>query len=176
MSIITKTGDNGSTNLWTGERVKKNSPRVEAYGTVDELSSNLSEAKHVVKSEQVKKIIKEILDDLFNVGGDLASMGNFIYPITDEDVARITNYVYEFEKEVELSGFVIPGNTPQSAKLDVCRTIARRAERRILTLDQDENVPTPTKKYVNRLSDLIYIMARFEEKNEGKLEFKKWRN
>lgn len=174
MSISTKMGDNGSTGLWSGERVKKNSPRVEAYGTIDELSSNLSEAKHVVKSEQVKRIIIEILDDLFKVGGDLASMGNFIYPIMDEDVERITNYIYAFEKDVELTGFVIPGNTFQSAKLDVCRTICRRAERRILTLAEDEHVPTPARKYINRLSDLIYIMARFEEKNEGKLIFKKW--
>lgn len=174
MSIITKTGDNGNTNLWSGERVKKNSPRVEAYGTVDELSSHLSEAQHVVKSDHVKKIIKEILDDLFNVGGDLASIGNFMYPIRDEDIERISNYVHEFEKGVELTGFVVPGNTPQSAKLDVCRTVARRAERRILTLADEENVPIPTRKYINRLSDLLYIMARFEEKNEGQLEFKKW--
>lgn len=174
MSISTKTGDNGSTGLWSGERVKKNCPRVEAYGTVDELNSNLAEAKHLVKSERVKQIIKEIQEDLFQVAGALASLGNFVYPVTDADVERITHYVHEFETEVELTGFVIPGNTLQSAKLDVCRTVARRAERRILTLAQEENVPAPVKKYVNRLSDLIFMLARFEEKNEGKLEFKKW--
>ncbi|HLP59045.1 MAG TPA: cob(I)yrinic acid a,c-diamide adenosyltransferase [Candidatus Deferrimicrobium sp.] len=174
MSISTKTGDNGSTGLWTGERVKKNCPRVEAYGTVDELNSHLAEAKHLVKTERVQKIIREIQEDLFQVGGALASVGNFTYPVTDADVERITHYIYEFEKEVELSGFVIPGNTLQSAKLDVCRTVARRAERRILTLAQEENVPGPVYKYINRLSDLIFMLARFEEKNEGKLEFKKW--
>ena len=108
------------------------------------------------------------------MAGALASLGNFVYPVTDADVERITHYVHEFEKEVELTGFVIPGNTLQSAKLDVCRTVARRTERRILTLAQEENVPAPVKKYVNRLSDLIFMLARFEEKNEGKLEFKKW--
>ena len=87
---------------------------------------------------------------------------------------RITNYVHDLEKEVKLTGFVIPGSTLQSAKLDVCRTIARRAERRILSLEETENVPEPVKKYVNRLSDLIYMMARFEEKIQNKLEFKKW--
>ncbi|MCU0287621.1 MAG: cob(I)yrinic acid a,c-diamide adenosyltransferase [Acidobacteria bacterium] len=174
MSISTKTGDNGTTSLWSGERVKKNCPRVEAYGTVDELNSNLAEAKHIVKTERVKVITREIQEDLFQVAGALASVSNFVYPITDAGVERITRYVHEFEAEVKLTGFVIPGNTLSSAKLDVCRTVARRAERRILTLAQEEDVPVPIIKYINRLSDLIYMMARFEEKNEGKLEFKKW--
>jgi cob(I)alamin adenosyltransferase len=175
MSISTKTGDKGKTSLWTGERIEKNHARVEAYGTIDELNSHLAEAKHLVKSGKVKQIIIEIQNDLFRAAGALASTGEFAYPVYDEDVDRITGYVYEFEKEVELTGFVIPGSTLQSAKLDVCRTIARRAERRILTLDETEKVPDPVKKYVNRLSDLIYMMARFEEKKENKLEFKKWK-
>ncbi len=174
MSISMKTGDNGTTGLWTGERIKKNSPRVEAYGTVDELNANLAEAKHLVKSERVKKIIKEIQEDLFRVVGTLASVGDFSYPVTDADVERISQYVHKFEKEVELTGFVIPGNTPQSAKLDVCCTVARRAERRILSLAEEENTSDTIKKYMNRLSDLVFILARFEEKNEDKLEFKKW--
>jgi len=174
MSISTKTGDSGSTGLWTGERVKKNSPRVEAYGTVDELNAHLAEAKHLVKSDRVKLIIKEIQEDLFRVVGALASVGVFPYPVTGADVERVTLYVHEFEKEVELTGFVIPGSTPQSAKLDVCCTVARRAERRILSLAEEENIPGAVKKYMNRLSDLVFMLARFEEKNEDKLEFKKW--
>jgi ATP:cob(I)alamin adenosyltransferase len=174
MSISTKTGDKGKTSLWTGERIEKNHARVEAYGTIDELNSQLAEAKHLVKSEKVKQKIVEIQDDLFRAAGALASIGEFAYPVHEEDVERITNYVHEFEKEVELTGFVIPGSTLQSAKLDVCRTIARRAERRILTLAETEIVPEPVKKYINRLSDLIYMLARFEEKLENKLEFKKW--
>lgn len=176
MSISTKTGDKGTTGLWTGERVKKNSMRVEAYGTVDELSSFLAEAKHLVKSEEVRKIIAEIQDDLFRVAGSLASIGDYVHPVTSADVDRITRYVNEFEKRVELTGFVIPGGTLQSAKLDICRTVARRTERRILALDEEksETVPEPVKKYMNRLSDLLYILARFEEKKEDKLEFKEW--
>lgn len=178
MSISTKTGDKGKTSLWSGERVAKNSARVEAYGTVDELNSHLAEAKHIVKSQRVKDVILEIQDDLFRAAGALASSGRFAYPMHEEDVERITQYVLNFEEEVELTGFVIPGSTPQSAKLDVCRTIARRAERRILTLVEPgtntEQVPEPVKRYINRLSDLIYMMARFEEKLEDKLVFKKW--
>lgn len=174
MSISTKTGDSGKTSLWSGERIKKDSLRVEAYGTVDELNSHLGEARHLVKSKKIKQMILEIQNDLFRVAGVLASMGEFSYPIHNEDVERITENVHQFEKEVELSGFVIPGSTLQSAKLDVCRTIARRAERRILSLAETESVPEQVIKYTNRLSDLIYMMARFEEKRENKLEFKKW--
>lgn len=173
MSISTTTGDKGTTGLWSGERVFKNSHRVEAYGTVDELNSYMGEAKHLTKTEKVNRLIREIQDDLFRVAGALASIGQFAHPIQVEDVERITVYVHRLEEEVPLTGFVIPGGTPASAKLDVCRTVARRAERRILTLDESEEVPEPLKKYVNRLSDLIYMMARFEEHSEGKLEFKK---
>lgn len=174
MSISTKTGDKGKTSLWSGERINKNSSRVEAYGTVDELNSNLAEAKHLVKSEKIKQMIVEIQNDLFQVAGALASTEEFTYPVHVQDVERITNYVHDFEKEVELTGFVIPGSTLQSAKLDTCRTIARRAERRILSLAETENVPESLRKYMNRLSDLIYMMARFEEKIQNKLEFKNW--
>lgn len=174
MSISTKTGDKGKTSLWSGERIDKNSSRVEAYGTIDELNSHLAEAKHLVKSKKIKQMIVEIQNDLFQAAGALASTEEFAYPVHTKDVERITNYVHDFEKEVELTGFVIPGSTLQSAKLDVCRTIARRAERRILSLAETENVPEPVRKYVNRLSDLIYMMARFEEKLQNKLEFKKW--
>ncbi len=174
MSISTKTGDKGKTSLWTGERVKKNDLRVEAYGTVDELNSALAEAKHLVKSTHIKQIIIAIQNDLFRVAGSLASIGEYKYPVLEEDVERLTQYVHHFEQEVPLTGFVIPGSTVQSAKLDTCRTIARRAERRMLTLDDNEPIPEPVKKYINRLSDLIYMLARFEEKQENKLEFKAW--
>jgi len=174
MSISTKTGDKGETGLWTGERIQKHHMRVEAYGTVDELNSFLAEAKHLVKSEKNREMILEIQDDLFRVAGALASRGEYAYPVHANDVERITRYVHRFEKEIPLTGFVIPGSTLSSAKLDVCRTIARRAERRILTLVQTEPVPEPVRHYVNRLSDLLYMMARSEEQLENKLVFKKW--
>jgi cob(I)alamin adenosyltransferase len=174
MSISTKTGDKGKTSLWSGERVKKNHMRVEAYGTIDELNSTISEAKHLVKSEKVKNIIIEIQNDLFRVGGALATVGDYKYPLVESDINQLTDYVLEFEQEVSFKGFVIPGSTIQSAKLDTCRTIARRAERRILSLEEQEPVPELIKQYLNRLSDLIYILARFEEKQENKLTLKEW--
>ncbi|HBT51421.1 MAG TPA: cob(I)yrinic acid a,c-diamide adenosyltransferase [Petrotoga sp.] len=175
VSISTKTGDKGETSLWSGERVSKDDIRVEAYGTVDELNAFLSETNYYLKSHQVKKIINEVQNDLFKVAGELASKSKpYKYPIQEEDVLKITNYVYAFENRLNLKGFVIPGKTLQSAKLDICRTIARRAERRIIALDKKEPVPEPLKKYVNRLSDLLFILARFEEYIEDKIEFKKW--
>jgi len=160
MSISTKTGDSGETSLWSGERVKKNNIRVETYGTIDELNSFLGEAKHFIQSEKIKSIILEIQGDLFKVGGELASTKQFKYPILESDVERITRYVHELESEVTLKGFVIPGETLPAAKLDICRTIARRAERCIITLDDSEPVSIPLKQYINRLSDLLFIMAR----------------
>lgn len=175
MSISTGGGDKGKTSLWSGERVYKDSLRVEAYGTIDELSSFLGEAKHYVKSFEVKKIINEIQNDLFKVAGILASKNKeFIQPIETLDVDKITNYINLFENKIGLKGFVIPGNTIESAKLDICRTISRRAERRIITLSKEEKLPVELLKYINRLSDLLFIMARYEEYLINKIEYKKW--
>jgi len=174
MSISTKSGDKGTTGLWSGQRVKKFDLRVDAYGTVDELNSFLGEARHLVKSEESISVILEIQNDLFRVGGSLATIGEFRHPVLDEDVERLTAYVHKFEEAVPFKGFVVPGNTVQSAKLDVCRTVARRAERRTLELDDAEPVGDAVKKYLNRLSDLIYMLARWEEHLEGKLMLKVW--
>lgn len=175
MSISTKNGDKGQTSLWSGERVDKDSIRVEAYGTIDELNSNIGEAKHYVKSYEVKDILEEIQNDLFRVAGQLASKDKlFVKPIEENDSERLTEYVHFYEDKLKLKGFVIPGNTIQSAKLDISRTISRRAERRIITLSKSENISGSLLKYVNRLSDLLFIIARFEEYLEGKLEYKKW--
>ena len=175
MSIATRGGDRGKTSLRSGERIKKNSVRVEAYGTVDELNSHLGEAKHHVKLERVKKIIEEIQHDLFRVGGELATIGEFKKSIGETQVDHITQLVYELEKDFKFEGFVVPGMTVQSAKLDIARSVARRAERRVLTLAEEEEVGEGIKKYMNRLSDLIYLLARLEEKKEGRLKLEEWR-
>ena len=170
MSITTKTGDQGETGLWSGQRIPKDDLRVECYGTLDELNSFLGEAKHYVKSSEILKIIEQVQKDLFRVAGELATKDmKFIDPVTNTDAGLILGIITNFESKVELTGFVLPGSTIQSAKLDICRTIARRAERRIITLSKSENVPTTLLIYVNRLSDLLYIMARFEEKLVDKI-------
>lgn len=173
MSIITGKGDKGETSLWSGQRVSKDSLRVECYGTIDELNSFLGDAKHYLELDESKNIIEEIQDDLFKVAGQLACISKeFVKPINEKDVERITEYVHKYEKEVSLKGFVIPGSTKGSAKLDICRTIARRAERLIVKLDREEKLDSLILKYINRLSDLLFILARYEEFKSGKLKYK----
>lgn len=173
MSISTKGGDTGMTSLWSGQRIKKSDIRVESYGTVDELDSHLGEAKHFVKLTQIKDILEEIQCKLTVIMGELASLGKeFVDPLKEVDVDKLTDYVHHFESKVELTGFVCLGNTLASAKLDVCRTIARRAERRIIELNNHSEVNPHLIAFVNRLSDLLYIMAREEERNDGGIKYK----
>jgi len=175
MSISTKSGDKGKTGLWSGERVWKDDLRVEAYGTIDELNSFLGEAKHYVTEKTIYEQIESIQNDLFRVAGQLASKDiQYVIPIEEKDAERLTEMVYHYELMVELTGFVIPGSTIVSAKLDICRTIARRAERIIITLKKNEDIPELIIHYVNRLSDLLFIMARYEEKKLDKIQPKKW--
>ena len=170
MSITTKTGDTGETGLWSGQRIPKDDLRVECYGTLDELNSFMGEAKHYVKSDEVLKIIEQVQKDLFKVAGELATKDiAFIDPVSDKEIDEMTAQIHSFESRVELTGFVLPGSIIQSAKLDICRTIARKAERRIIALSRVEKIPATLIKYVNRLSDLLYMMARFEEKLENKI-------
>jgi ATP:cob(I)alamin adenosyltransferase len=175
MSISTKTGDKGQTSLWSGERVDKDDLRVEAYGTIDELNSHLAEAKHYVVSKKIFNIIEEIQNDLFKVAGELASKEKlYVKPIENKDAEKLTEYVHYFENILNLKGFVLPGSTISSAKIDVCRTISRRAERRAISLSKRDSVNSFLMQYINRLSDLLFVMARFEEHLQGKLQYKKW--
>jgi ATP:cob(I)alamin adenosyltransferase len=172
MSIVTRTGDEGMTGLWSGERVRKEDPRVEAYGTVDELDSVIGEAKHWLKRVDCRRMADELQRDLYRVAGQLATRtGSFSKPMTDADEARLSGYVAAFEEEIPLNGFVVPGSTLQSAKLDVARTVCRRAERRVVELSRDADVPGPLVRYMNRLSDLLFMMARAEEASDGGVRY-----
>lgn len=172
MSIVTKTGDGGLTSLWSGERVRKDDPRVEAYGTVDELSSQLGLARHSVRLPATMEAIESIQRDLVRVGGELASRGKpFGAPIGAADVDILTEATKAIEDRIVLTGFVIPGMTAGSAALDVARAVARRAERRVLSLAREVEVSTELRVWLNRLSDWLFMLARSEEAAEGKLTF-----
>ena len=174
MSIVTKTGDRGQTSLWSGERVDKDDLRVEAYGTIDELNAHLGVARHLVLSETLAHL-DGIQNLLFNVAGALASRDKtFVHPVREEDLAAMERIIGEFEMRLQLKGFVIPGMTPASAQLDVARTVARRAERRIIALAHREEVPFLARQYVNRLADFLFILARNEEFQAGVLTYKTW--
>ncbi len=170
--IATKTGDGGLTSLWSGERVRKDDLRVEAYGTLDELSSFLGEAKHHATLPAVRDALEVIQKALFRACAELASRASpFPDPIRDADEEAMTVAIEALEERLGLSGFVIPGSTPASAKLDVCRTVCRRAERRIATLAREDEVAKPLRRWVNRLSDYLFVLAREEERSEGKLTY-----
>lgn len=172
MSIMTKTGDDGSTGLWSGERVAKDDIRVEAYGTVDELSSALGMARHLCLQDEVLYAIEDIQKTLFRVAGELASVGlPFDRPILPADEARIAARTAVIESRIPLRGFVLPGMTQGSAALDIARTIARKAERRVVTLARTSPVSDDLRRYLNRLSDCIFMLARAEEDAAGKLTY-----
>jgi cob(I)alamin adenosyltransferase len=172
MSIMTKTGDDGTTGLLSDERVSKDDPRVEAYGTVDELASFLGAARHVCSLNEVRSAIEEVQRVLFRVAGELASPGiPFDDPIRDEDEARVAEKTAAIEERIPLKGFVLPGMTQGSAALDVARTVARRAERRIVALARDSEVAIPLRNYMNRLSDYLFMLARDEEAAAGSIQY-----
>ncbi|MBN1981083.1 MAG: cob(I)yrinic acid a,c-diamide adenosyltransferase [Chitinivibrionales bacterium] len=174
MSISTKTGDSGQTSLRTGQRVWKDSVRVEAYGTIDELSCHIGESRHCVKNPHADQLLHEIQKTLYRAAAELATAeGIFDRAISAEEVETLTDTVHLYEEKIKLTGFIIPGTTVQSAKLDVCRTICRRAERRIITLSHTETVSPVLLQYINRLSDCLFILARYEEFTEGTLEYAK---
>lgn len=162
VSITTKTGDSGETSLANGERVPKDNLRVQSYGTVDELNSFLGLAKHYLP-ENEKDIVEQIQKDLFRLAAELAKGEEFVRLLSEKEIEEITEIVHSYEKMVDLNSFAIPGGTIASAHLDICRTIARRSERTVVSLSKEEKIRSEVIKYLNRISDLLYIMARFLE-------------
>ncbi len=174
MKIYTKTGDKGETSLYDGTRVRKDSVRVESYGTVDELNSNLGFASHFIQDEDIRQKLFQVQKKLFFVAGELATKeeGKFKNGVTDEDIAALERWIDEYLTKIEkVDSFIIPGSSHGSASLHVARTVCRRAERRILALSREDEVRPQVIKFVNRLSDTIYAFARFLEKDITKVDF-----
>src|SRR5690242_10019914 len=157
--VTTRTGDSGQTSLVGGTRVSKSSPRVEAYGDVDELNSLLGLAHSRRSDEQVNEALSVIQNDLFTLGADLASPAEIQVPrIDDSFVNSLERFSEAFLKELEpLKEFILPGGTETGAILHVARTVARRAERRVVALAEVEEINAATITYLNRLSDLLFI-------------------
>ncbi|MDO5095127.1 MAG: cob(I)yrinic acid a,c-diamide adenosyltransferase [Peptostreptococcaceae bacterium] len=174
MKIYTKTGDKGETSLYDGTRVRKDSVRVESYGTVDELNSHLGFASHFVEDDDVKAKLFKVQKKLFFVAGELATKepGRFKNCVTDEDIETLEKWIDEYLTKIEkVDSFIIPGSSKGSAALHVARTVCRRAERRILALAREDDVRPTVIKFVNRLSDTIYAFARFLETDITKVDF-----
>lgn len=164
--IYTRTGDKGKTSLVGGARVKKTHVRLEAYGTVDELNSQLGLLYTYLTEEGDKKLILWVQHKLFSIGSYLATdQSNTALriesQIADEDIHRLENAIDEADVSLPpLKAFVIPGGSRGSAVCQVCRTVCRRAERRILTMAEEHEVTENVSAFVNRLSDYLFVLAR----------------
>ena len=180
MRVYTRTGDDGETGLFGGPRVSKDDPRLEAYGTVDELNSTIGVASASMKHEDLIAWLQIVQSDLFDIGGELATpdlterieKGQVVGPrVTDEDVAKLESWIDAMDTELEpLTRFILPGGTLASAQLHVVRTVCRRAERRVLSLARNADVAPTVVRYLNRLSDCLFTMARVANARAGVAE------
>ena len=163
--VYTRTGDAGQTSPVSGTRVDKDDVRVEAYGTIDELNSNLGVLLHSTKLDnpEVIAIVRKAQNKLFNIGGYLANdKADKLYGVTQEDVAELERMMDQMNEVIPpAQGFVLPGGTRLSAQADRCRTITRRAERRVVTLAKVAPIDPLVLEYINRLSDFFFVFARF---------------
>jgi cob(I)alamin adenosyltransferase len=182
--VYTRTGDKGETGLVGGKRVPKDSPRIEAYGTIDELNSIVGLAR-VFNEEKLNKseahrfldsVLRQIEDELFDLGSELATPPDFfkegMYRVGEREVKKLEQVMDECQKELEpLKSFILPGGGRIGAYLHQCRTVCRRAEREILRLSRVEELNEWSLKYVNRLSDLFFVLSRWISKQTGEAEY-----
>lgn len=160
--VYTRAGDKGQTSLVGGARVSKASPRVDAYGDVDELNSVIGLARAASSDPEIDEVLGMIQNDLFTLGADLASPSEIEVPrINDSFVAELEGLADRFLAELEpLKEFILPGGSEAGATLHLARTVARRAERRAVALSETEQLNAQAIVYLNRLSDLLFILAR----------------
>ncbi|NIO06723.1 MAG: cob(I)yrinic acid a,c-diamide adenosyltransferase [Deltaproteobacteria bacterium] len=182
--VYTRTGDKGETGLVGGTRVPKDSPRIEAYGTVDELNSIVGLAR-VFNEERIHegeahrfldRVLRDIQEELFDLGSELAtppeSNRKNAFSVGEEQVKKIEGIIDECQKSLDpLKSFVLPGGGRLGGYLHQCRTVCRRAEREILRLSRVEKTSEWVLKYINRLSDLFFVLSRWVGKHLGEPEY-----
>jgi cob(I)alamin adenosyltransferase len=182
--VYTRTGDKGETALVGGKRVPKDSPRIHAYGTIDELNSVVGLAR-VFNEESLDAgeahqfldgVLCQIQDELFDLGSELATPPEFfkegMYRVSESEIDRIEKSIDRCQKDLEpLKSFILPGGGRIGAYLHQCRTVCRRAEREILRLSRSEDINDCALKYVNRLSDLFFVLSRWIAKQTGEPEY-----
>jgi cob(I)alamin adenosyltransferase len=171
--VYTRGGDKGETGLVGGGRISKDDPRIEAYGTVDELNSILGMVRAFDPPHRIDEIGATIQNDLFNVGTDLATPADKrwegMYLVGDSDVLRLEQWIDELNADLEpLREFILPGGGACGALLHQARTVCRRAERRVMTLMScEDDVADGSLRYLNRLSDFLFVAARWSAKEQG---------
>ena len=185
--VYTRTGDQGETSLVGGVRIKKSHIRLEAYGTVDELSAHLGMLVSMMKTGEERDFIIKVQNNLFNVCTHLATDQSQtpLYPsahLADGEIALVEQRIDGLMQQLpERQGFILPGGVPAACQAHICRTVCRRAERRIAALSEEAQIAPEMQQYVNRLSDYLFvlakiiILAKIINFNEGKSEIV-WQN
>lgn len=168
MKIYTKSGDKGETSLFGGQRVSKNDVRIESYGTVDELNSILGMAICEIENPELKSLLISLQNELFQVGSDLATprsdsgKDSYIKRIDGNDVVRLENLIDRYSENLpELKYFILPGGSRGASWLHMARTVCRRAERKVVELNISIDIGDALVVYLNRLSDLFFVLARY---------------
>jgi cob(I)alamin adenosyltransferase len=171
MKIYTKTGDDGSTSLFGGQRVLKSDLRIDAYGTVDELNSQLGWVASMRPDAELGAMIERLQNLLFTLGADLATPPTInvrIDRISEENVGELEQMIDSLDSRLApLRSFILPGGSATSAGLHIARTVCRRAERILIHARETESISDEATHFVNRLSDLLFVMARFENASKG---------
>jgi cob(I)alamin adenosyltransferase len=174
--IYTKTGDQGDTLLASGERVSKDSPRIECYGTIDELNSYVGMAAVSAAAEpplgELAAILIRVQHELFNLGSILATTPEHVHPrqarITEAEIAQLETEIDRMNEGLPpLRSFVLPGGSRLNTELHVCRTVCRRAERLLVTTARKEPVDLVNLRYLNRLSDALFVWSRWANTTQG---------
>ena len=169
MKIYTKTGDNGNTGLQGNFRIAKSHPRIIAYGTVDEANAALGIVLTNSMNEDITKILTEIQNDLFLVGADLSNpnLSDVKNRVTLDMVEKLEQHIDKFESELPpLTNFILPGGDVAAAQLHYVRTVVRRAETQVVQLSEKDEINSNCIKYLNRLSDLFFVMGRLINKRK----------
>jgi cob(I)alamin adenosyltransferase len=167
-AIATRTGDDGTTGLGDGTRVRKDVMRVHAMGDVDELNSHIGVLRTFKVPAEIDALLSDIQHDLFDMGGELCIPGYVM--VTDAHVARLDAALAQHNATLpRLEEFILPGGSPAAAQAHICRTVARRAERVVVTLgsEPEANLANPPRLYLNRLSDLMFVLARVLNRVDG---------
>lgn len=179
--VYTKTGDKGETGLYGGTRISKASARVDSYGNIDELNAFIGVAKSHITDEEVLGQLKKIQFDLFTVGSEAATPVDKLFlangkarlplVISDAEIEELEHWIDAFEEKLEpLQYFILPGGGTSATHLHVARTVCRRAERGLVFLNESEEIRPELIKYLNRLSDYLFVLARYVSKIENQPE------
>jgi cob(I)alamin adenosyltransferase len=180
MKIYTKTGDKGKTSLFGGLRVSKDALRIDAYGTIDELNSHIGAIRSMKPENEIDQVLENLQIDLFTLGADLATpsrkKGAVVKRIEPHHIGQAEKTIDHLDSRLEpLQNFILPGGSKIAAQIHIARTVCRRAERCVVRLSRKESIGTIPIIYLNRLSDLLFVLARYANKLE-RTEETKWRS